>query len=385
MSVLRLATGRRQAWSVRTARLHIRAFDLQLTVYAALLATMGLAIAFSNSTETAASALTPGTTFSRGLVWAGLAVVAYLLAAAFDYSWLKTFAIPLYLLNLGLLALTDLAGSGPGGAARWISLGGFQLQPSELAKILVVVALARFLAAREGQLGLASTVVGAVLLVLPPWLLVLREPDLGTSLVLLAVLAGMLFLAGASLRWLAILVGLGLAALPFAWTHVLHDYQRQRLLSFLDPAADPLGSGYQLLHSQAAIGSGGLLGKGLTNGADALGALPVGSSDFVFASLMEEIGFVGGVVLLVFFAALLWRVLRAAWGARDPFGRHVAGGLATIILFQLLVNAGMAMGIMPITGIPLPFVSSGGSSLVSLALGLGIVQSVNIRHVHPNW
>ena len=381
MGILSLNT-RAQAGVRRRA---LAGFDPQLTVYASLLATVGLVIAFSNSAETASSALASGTTFSRGLVLALVAVMVHGLLAAFDYRWLRSFAVPLYLANIALLVLTDLIGSGPGGAARWIGLGGFQLQPSELSKIFVIVALAHYLAGRGDRLGSLRTILGACALVVPPFLLVLRQPDLGTALVLLAILAGMLFLAGASLRWLAILGGAGLAALPLVWTHVLQDYQRERLLSFLDPAADPQGSGYQILQSETAIGSGGLFGKGLTNGTDSLHALPVGSSDFVFASLMEEIGFLGGLVLFALYGALLWRLLRCAWRSEDPFGGLVAGGVASMILFQVLVNAGMAMGVMPVTGIPLPFISHGGSSLVGLAIGLGIVQSVNLRAHRPDW
>jgi rod shape determining protein RodA len=193
-------------------------------------------------------------------------------------------------------------------------------------------------------------------------------------------------MSGASLRWLAALAGVVVATIPFVWTYVLRDYQKQRLTAFLDPASDVQGAGYQLYQSQIAVGSGGLLGKGLTNGTqNQLDFLPVQESDFVGAIYLEELGFLGAIVLLLLFGALIWRLLVSGWRSRDPFGMMFAGGMAAMILFQLFVNLGMVIGIMPITGIPLPFVSHGGSSLISLAVGLGIVQSINIRQTRAEW
>jgi rod shape determining protein RodA len=212
------------------------------------------------------------------------------------------------------------------------------------------------------------------------------QPDLGTSLVFGAILAGMLFMSGASLKWLGILAGIVVAAVPIIWTSVLRDYQKQRLLSFLDPSADPQGSGFQLLQSQAAVSSGGLLGKGLASGTQAqTDLLPVQTTDFVFAVLAQELGFVGALVVFGLFIALLWRVATSAWRSRDPFGLLLGAGLASLILFQVIVNVGMVLGIMPITGIPLPFVTHGGASLVSLALGLGLLQSINIHQSRAEW
>jgi rod shape determining protein RodA len=212
------------------------------------------------------------------------------------------------------------------------------------------------------------------------------QPDLGTSLVLLAILAGMLFMSGASLRWLGAMAAAILGALPLIWTYVLRDYQKQRITSFLNPAADTQGAGYQLYQAQIAVGSGGLTGTGLTNGTqNQLNFLPVQESDFVAAIYLEELGFIGAMILLILFAALLWRLLASGWRSKDPFGMMFASGLATMILFQLVVNLGMVIGIMPITGIPLPFISHGGASLISLAVGLGIVQSINIRQTRAEW
>ena len=386
MGVIRAEPARMTDWAARSIGAAWRAFDLQLAAYATLLATLGLVMAYTNSVEHGQSALSPGTTFVRGLMWTGIALIAFVVTTAFDYKWLKTFASPLYLVQLGLLVTTLAIGHGVGGAARWISIGPFDFQFSELAKILMIVVLANYLGARQGRLGSLASILGACLLVGPPWLLVMLQPDLGTSLVLLAILAGMLFMSGASMRWLATLAGLVLAALPLIWNYVLLDYQKQRLTSFLNPSTDTQGAGYQLYQSQIAVGSGGWLGKGLTNGTqNQLNFLPVQESDFVAAIYLEELGFIGALVLLVLFAALLWRLLVAGWRSKDPFGTMFASGLASMILFQVIVNIGMVVGIMPITGIPLPFVSHGGASLISLAIGLGIVQSINIRQTRAEW
>ncbi|HEY8198336.1 MAG TPA: rod shape-determining protein RodA [Candidatus Limnocylindrales bacterium] len=384
MGTLRLEPTRVQAWAVRSAGAIYKAFDAQMVIYALLLAIIGLLMAYTNSGSTP---LTAGTTFTRGLIWLSLAIIAFVTVAAFDYRWLKTFAWPLYFANLALLAGSLLIGDGVGGVARWVTVFGLQFQFSEIAKILMIVVLANWVASRPAQrMGRPWTIIGAGLLVAPAMVLVLMQPDLGTSLVFIAILAGTLFLSGASLPWLAVFGGIGLAAMPVIWNYVLRDYQKQRLTSFLDPAADPLGSGYQLVQSRIAVGSGGLFGKGITNGTqNQLDFLPVQTTDFVYAILAEELGFIGGVLVLGLFVALLWRVLLAGWRAEDPFALAFSAGMASMILFQVLVNVGMVIGIMPITGIPLPFVTHGGASLISIAVGLGILQSINLRQIRPRW
>ena len=383
MGVLRMESARVGHWAARRTGPIWRAFDLQLTIYALALVAIGLAMAFTNSD---ADSLGEATTFLRGLMWAGIAVVVFTVAALFDSTWLRTFAWPLYALNLGLLGLTLAIGDGVGGTQRWVAIGPLQFQFSELSKILTIVVLANFLAAPERRLDSLGTILGAVALIAPSAALVLMQPDLGTSLVFGAILFGTLFLSGVGLRWLGLLAAAAVAAIPIVWTYVLRDYQKQRLLSFLDPTADPQGAGFQLLQSQAAVQAGGLIGTGLTNGAQSqLDILPVQSTDFVFAILAEELGFVGGLVVFGLFVALLWRVLAAAWRSRDPFGLAMGAGIASMVLFQLVVNVGMVLGIMPITGIPLPFVTHGGASLVSLALGLGLLQSINMHQRRAEW
>lgn len=386
MGILRAESTRVSGWTVRPAGAAWRAFDLQLTIYALLLAIVGLVMAYSNSASSGESALASGSIFSRGLMWAALAILAYSLASAFDYRWLRTFAWPLYLVNLTLLIVTLAIGDGVGGAARWVSIGPFQFQFSELAKILMIIVLANYLAGRSDKLDSLRTIIGAGVLVVPPLALVMLQPDLGTSLVFAAILVGMLWMSGASMKWLGALAAVVIAMVPVAWTYLLRDYQKERLTSFLNPKPDITDSGYQLYQSQIAVGSGGWFGRGLTNGTQAQGDfLPVQSTDFVFSVLAEELGFIGAMILFLLFVLLLWRVLVAGWRSRDPFGTLFASGIASMILFQLFVNVGMVMGIMPITGIPLPFVTHGGASLVSTAIGLGILQSINVRQTRAEW
>lgn len=386
MGVIRAEPARVTDWAAKSVGAAWRAFDLQLTVYAMLLVATGIVMAYTNSVESGSPLLEAGTTLTRGLMWAGIAVVMFVIATLFDYRWLKTLAWPVYLLQLGLLVLTLAVGSGVGGSARWISIGPLTFQFSELAKILMIIVLADYLASREGKLDSLKAILGACLLVVPPLILVMLQPDLGTSLVFGAILAGMLWMSGASLRWLAVLAAGVIAMIPIAWTYILRDYQKERLTAFLSADKDLQGAGYQLYQSQIAIGSGGWMGKGLTNGTQAQGDfLPVQTTDFVFAILAEELGFIGAMVLFTLFALLIWRVMVSGWRSRDPFGTMFAAGLASMILFQLVVNVGMVMGIMPITGIPLPFVTHGGASLVSMAIGLGIIQSVNIRQARAEW
>ncbi len=386
MGVIRAEPARVSDWAAKSVGAAWRAFDLQMTTYAGLLVAIGLVMAYTNSVEGNSVPLQAGTTFSRGLMWAGIAVVVFVVATTFDYHWLKTLAWPIYASQLGLLVLTLAIGDGVGGSARWVTVGPLSFQFSEIAKILMIIVLAAYLAAREGKLDSLASILGACLLVGPPLLLVMLQPDLGTSLVFAAILAGMLWMSGASLRWLVILAAGVIAMVPIAWTYILRDYQKARLTDFLNANPDIQGAGFQLHQAQIAVGAGGLVGKGLTNGTQTQGdLLPVQATDFVFATLSEELGFIGGVVMFVLFVLLLWRVLVAGWRSRDAFGTLFAAGVASMIIFQLVVNVGMVLGIMPITGIPLPFVTHGGASLVSMAAGLGILQSINIRQTKAGW
>ena len=379
MSVMRVERASAGTWMTRPDSRALRRFDIQLAFYAFALATIGLLIAWTNS---AGSPLEPGSTFTRGLMWYAVGIVAFSVAAAFDYRWLQTFWWALYLGAVGLLVLTLLIGVTINGAQRWISIAGLTFQFSEIAKILMIGVLAAFLTIRKEKLGKLTTILLAGILTIPPFFLVLIQPDLGTALVFLAILLGTLFMTGASLRWMALGLAAGLSSLPIIWTQ-LEDYQRRRVLSFLDPTSDPTGAGWQPLQSQIAVGSGGLFGRGFGASETSAAFLPVQSTDFAFAGLLEQLGFVGGIVVLMLFVGLLWRVMLIGWRSETVFGVAFASGMASMIVFQLLVNAGMVAGMMPVTGIPLPFITHGGASLTSIAIGLGLLQSINIRNARP--
>ena len=382
MGALRVERTTRGEWIAQRGGGAWQRFDIQLTFYAGALAVIGLLMAYSNS---AGPPLSPGSTFTRGLLWLAVAIAVFTVAAAFDTRWLRTFAWLIYLINIALLIATLAVGSGVGGVSRWVSIFGLQFQFSEVAKILMIGVLAAYLAARKDSVTSLRTAIGAGLLVGPPFLLVMLQPDLGTSLVFGAILLGMLFMVGTKLRWLALGTIVAVAAMPIAWS-ILADYQRRRLLSFLDPTSDPLGSGFQLIQSQMAVGSGGLLGPGLDSGSSGAAALlPVQTTDFAAAVLFQELGFVGGLIVFALFIALIWRVLLAGWRSEDVFGVAFAAGVASMLLFQMVVNVGMVIGVMPVTGIPLPFITHGGASLISIALGLGILQSLNMRRERPDW
>jgi rod shape determining protein RodA len=375
VSTLRLEPARVGTLAAHDGQGRWYGFDLQLAIYALSLIVIGLLMAFTNS---GSDPLQPGSIFTRGLIWLALAAVVFVVSAAADHHWLRTFAWPIYGFAILLLLVTLAIGSGTGGVSRWVSILGLQFQFSEVAKILLAVVLAHYLATRAAVIDRPRTIVGAGLIALPLLGLVLIQPDLGTSLVFGAIVFGALYVAGASLRWLTVsLIGV-VAMVPVVWAYLLKDYQKQRLVSFMDPTADPLGSGYQLQQSQITVSSGGLLGRGLTNGM-AGENLPVGATDFVFARVGEELGFLGGMVVLILFALLVWRILLVGWRSGETFTLALSGGLAAMMLFQLVINVGMVLGVMPITGIPLPFVTHGGASLISAALGLGILESLAMR------
>lgn len=360
-----------------------RHFDLQLLLYVLLLITVGIVMGYSAGFNDPTADASGMSQTVKTLIWAAIGLTLFFVASSFDYHWLRTLAMPIYLAVIGLLLLTMLIGTNLFGAQMSVTVAGLDFQFSEVSKVLMIAVLGAYLASRRERIGRLSTIVVAGALMALPTILVFRQPDLGTALVFVAILVGMLFLAGASLGWLGLFAGIAIAAAPVA-LGMLHEYQRQRLFCFLDPYADPQGACYQLVQALNAVGSGGWLGRGLTVGGEGQrGYIPVQSTDFIFTVVAEDLGFVGGIALLVLFALLIWRILLIGWQARDAFGMLIAAGLATMILFQLLVNVGMVTGVMPVTGIPLPFVTYGGSSLISLLFGLGILQSIRMRSRKP--
>ena len=331
-----------------------------------MLAVLGLMTVFSAHAD-----------WGRQVLWVALGVCAYVAASAFDYRRLRALALGLYAGMILMLLAVHLVGHTALGARRWLSVAGFPLEPSELSKLLLVVVLAAYLSRMERLSW--KDFGGALLLTAPPAGLILTQPDLGTTIVLAAVLVGMLFLAGArawQLFTFALAGGVALPLLPF----LLHGYQRRRLEIFLDPSQDPLGAGYNLLQARIAIGAGGLFGQGWLHGLQGqLGFVPERATDFVFAIFAEEFGLLGSLVLLAVFGTLLIRLLRSAAVAPDRFGELLAGGVFVLVLVQVVENVGMNIGLLPIAGIPLPLISYGGSATITTLAALGLVQSVMMR------
>ena len=324
-------------------------------------------------------------------VWAHAtaAAVGLLLLAVvslIDYRWGGAFWWLAYLAAVGILIVTAVGGQTIYGAQRWLSYGPVGLQPSEFVKLAFIIALARVLADQTGHL---RNLVFSAALLLPLLVLIYQQPDLATALVLVAIWCGMILVAGMPLPLLAGSLLAPIIAWPLTW-RLLRGYMRERLTTFLAPERDPLGAGYNMIQARISIGSGGWWGRGLGEGTQTqLNFLRVRHTDFIFAVVGEELGFMGAVGLLTSYAWLILRCLAGAQDTRDSFGRLVATGVATMLLFEIFVNIGMNLGIVPVAGIPLPFVSYGRSALLANFLALGLVQSVRLhaharRYDHPS-
>ena len=356
----------------------LRRVDWIAAATVGLLALTGIGMAWVNARSYGQELLTPDSLLVRSLAWTLLSIAVYSVTTLVNWRWVRTFAWPLYAANILLLIVTLIYGVDSGGNNRAIAIFGLAVQSSELSKILTLVAISTALTRADRGSGGLQDLLWAGAIVVPPFLLVVAQPDLGTALVLVAALFGALYLAGVATRWVAALASLVAAAGALAWVVVLADYQKERLLAFIDPNADPAGPKYQLLRSLEAIRGGGLFGAG-ADGTAVLIPLPVQESDFVFAALVRAFGAVGGLFVIALLAILVGRLVWHAWTSPDEFGVIFAGGMATVVLFQTFVNIGMNLGVAPITGIPLPFVSYGGASAVSLAFGLALVQSHRVH------
>ncbi len=315
-------------------------------------------------------------------IWKFLIGLGILVAVAtIDIRVWMSLAYPAYIFSLLLLIAVVIAGHVGLGAQRWLTYGGLGLQPSELMKISLVLALARFLhglsvedISKPINLGIALAIIGV------PAVFVVLQPNLGTTLIILADGASLLFLAGLSWWWIAPTLAAVAVAIPTAWQFVLHDYQKRRVLTFLNPESDALGAGWNITQAKIAIGSGGVTGKGFLEGTQSrLNFLPEKQTDFIWTSFCEEFGFVGAIALLILFAIVIVFGVQIANSARSQFGRLLAMGITLNFFFYIMINASMVMGLIPVVGIPLPLVSYGGSAMFSVMFGFGLLMSV---HVH---
>ncbi|MBI3976950.1 MAG: rod shape-determining protein RodA [Chloroflexi bacterium] len=362
-------------------------FDVPLLLTAVILMGYGLLMLYSATLAISGPVVRwLDTPVGRQGVFAVVGLAGLVIAAAVDYHLVRAFVPPFYLFILVSLVVVLATGTTVYGSRRWLELGLFQFQPSELGKIGVTLALARYLGGRaERVLGIRALAV-SFLIISPPMALIYLQPDLGTVAVYLAIWLAMVFVAGVRLIYLLGLGVAGLIAVPLTYTYLLHDYMKERVATFLDPTRDPLGAGYNVLQSTISVGSGGFFGKGWTLGTQAQNNfLRNVHTDFIFSMLGEELGFVGGFVLLLLFTILLFRGIRVAGLAGDPFGKLIAVGVVTMIFCQVFVNVGVNVRLLPVTGVPLPFVSSGGSSVVTVFVGIGLLESVLMRREKPRF
>ena len=373
-----LAAGR----MVANERRAIRHVDPVLIAAALGLAVIGLLAIYSATHQSlAAVGLDPGRFVKRQITFLAVAVIVLMLAASFDYRLLKVYAGIVYVSSLVLLILVRTPiGTSVKGAQRWFEVFGFQLAPSEVAKIALIAMLAAVLSEVRGELTVQDVFRAAALAAVPA-LLVFLQPDLGSSIVFAAILVGMLVVAGARARYLGLLALTAVVLIVAGFqVGLVREYQIERLRAFLDPASVSEDALHNREQAEIAIGSGGLMGVGYLKGSQTnLDFVPEQHTDFVFTVVGEEFGFAGAAVLLSLYGLLLWRAFRVAMLSRDPFGTYLAAGIASMLALQMFVNVGMNVGIMPITGIPLPFVSYGGSSLLLNFAAVGLLLNVHMR------
>jgi rod shape determining protein RodA len=362
---------------LRIDRRLVAHFDWALLLLAVAVTLCGLATILSASHS---SDVLLSRALLQQIMWAGLGLIALLAACSFDYHWLDRYAYWIYAATIILLIAVFVFGAWGGGARRWLRFGPVSIQPSEFAKLALVIALSSLLQRYAGEGALSARgVLLAGLLALPPAALILRQPDLGTALVVAMTTGAVLLVAGLRLRWVIYAALIVLPVLPYAWQH-LKPYQQKRVLMFVNPSADPLGAGYHIIQSKIAIGSGMLHGKGYLNGTqNRLNFLPEQHTDFIFSVFAEEWGFIGACLLLALYVALLLRCFVVVSRARDSFGVILAFGLTAMIFGQVLINIAMAAGALPVVGVTLPFFSKGGSSLIVCMAAIGLLMNISMR------
>lgn len=355
--------------------------DFTLLFAVVFLCFYGLLVLYSSTRLETTGESDPYFFVKRQSLWTLIGFLFLIIIIFIDYHNLERYSKVIYFGAIVLLILVIISGRSTYGATRWLVIGPFDFQPSEFAKIALIIFLADFLAKNKPKLDnffyylLPFAYTGLLIL------LVFMQPDLGTSLVYLAVLIIMLFVVGVKIKYLVFTFLAALSSVPVLWTF-LKDYQKNRLILFLNPNLDPLGGGYNVIQSRIAIGSGGFLGNGIFSGIQSqLNFLPAQHTDFIFSVIGEELGFVGTILLLGLYAIILWRGIKIALEARDLLGTLLATGTVSFLFFHIVVNIGMAMGMLPATGLPLPFLSYGGSFMISNLMVIGILLNVELHKV----
>jgi len=355
--------------------LNIRDIDWGMLIISLVICALGVVQIFSAAHGTAWQ-----DAWWKQIIWTGVGLLLMWIAMSIDYHAAMQHITALYLLSVGLLVTVLVIGKQAFGSTRWIPLApGVHLQVSEFVKLVIILLVARFMTELHSDTLETRDLLKVLALIGIPMLLIIKEPDLGTALTYLPILAVGAFLAGLNWRYVVAVGVLVVLVLPIGF-HFLQPYQKARLVSFLNPEGDPRGTGYQVIESKIAVGAGGMWGKGVAQGTQTqLRFLPVPHTDFIFAAFAEEHGFVGVVVVLALYFMLLMQIVKNAQTAPDRAGMYICMGVAALLLFHVLVNVGMVVGRMPVTGIPLPLMSAGGSSMLSMFLMLGLVNNVRLR------
>jgi rod shape determining protein RodA len=352
-------------------------FDKLLLVAMFLLFAIGLATIYS-ATKSRNLAFNESFFFKQ-LSLMGAAIALLVLTVSISYQRFIDVAYIIYGINIVLLILVLILGHVRLGAQRWFSIAGFAFQPSEFIKLSLILALSNYAASKKNSMTELRDLVVPVILLAIPFILVLLQPDLGTALLLVPVFFAVMVVAGARLKYLGIMILIGLAGLPFFW-HFLRDYQRQRLMVFINPNIDPLGAGYTIIQSKIAVGSGGLWGKGWLNGTQSqLNFIPERHTDFIFSVFGEEWGFLGSAALVLIYFLIIKKAFNIAAFTSDLYGKTIAAGIGVMIGLQVVINIAMTVGLMPVVGIPLPLVSYGGSSLITTVIAIGLLLNVGMR------
>jgi len=357
---------------------YMKNFDIFLFILVILVSICGI-VMISSATSNFTNSRRYITTQSLSII---IGLVLMFITICIDYRNIGRAYKFIYVFNFLLLAAVSLFGTGKEqwGAQRWIQIGSIGIQPSEIVKIGFIITLAKFLDLIKDNVNQVKYLLATLAYIGVPIVLVMAQPDLGTALAFVFISIAMLYICGIDYRY--ILAGVLSCAIfiPLAWQYLLKEYQKNRLLVFINPDLDPMGAGYHVLQSKISVGSGGLFGKGLFKGAYAQNFVPEKHTDFIFTIIAEELGFIGSAIILLLLLVIVLRCISIAKSAKDYFGSYVCVGVASMIIFQIFVNIGMCIGIMPVTGIPLPFISYGGSSLITNFIAIGLVLNVRLRH-----
>ena len=355
----------------------VQNFDWMLLIITLLLAASGLITLYS-----AARAGLPITQafYLKQFMWYGVCFVIMIASFLISYKQFDQYAYVAYAICIFLLAVVLLVGKLVAGSKRWLVLGAISFQPSELAKVAVILVLSRYYSRTASKKGMRlRDLVIPMLLIAIPFALIVKQPDLGTAVMILLIATTLTVFIKIEMRAMIAIVSFGTVAIPMVWL-LLKGYQKQRILTFLEPDRDPLGAGYHIIQSKIAIGSGMLSGKGFLEGTqNALSFLPEHHTDFIFSVLAEDWGFIGSAAVLFLFLILIIWSLNIAHGCRDPFGALLAVGITALIGWEVFINIGMVMGLVPVVGIPLPFISYGGSAILSMMLCMGILMNISMR------